>query len=176
VKNLVFITFLGEKEELKKILLRTKPIQIDVSTLEDRERVTLHRLFENAGSFDEDKIEGIVDDYLSKYEHPIEILDNMQYKLRMKRVYPFHPVLFDSLVQIFESASERQDIRGMLNILADAIKENYNKTDLLLLSDLDENDFRGINLNLVEKFSYDLKRSKDVPLANEILKSILILA
>jgi len=173
-KLFVFITFLGEKEELKKILNRTKPVQIDVSTLEDRERVTLHRLFENAGSFDENKIEGIVDEYLSKYEHPIEILDNMQYKLRMKRVYPFHPALFDSLVQIFEAASERQDIRGMLNILADAIKENYNKTDLLLLSDLDENDFRGINLNLVEKFSYDLKRSKDVLFANEILKSILI--
>jgi hypothetical protein len=173
-KLFVFITFLGEKEELKKILERTKPVQIDVSTLEDRERVTLHRLFENAGSFDENKIEGIVNDYLSKYDHPIEILDNMQYKLRMKRIYPFHPVLFDSLVQIFESASERQDIRGMLNILADAINANYNKTDLLLLSDLDENDFRGINLNLVEKFSYDLKRSKDVSFANEILKSILI--
>lgn len=173
-KLFVFITFLGEKEELKKILNRTKPVQIDVSTLEDRERVTLHRLFENAGSFDENKIEGIVDEYLSKYEHPIEMVDNTQYKLRMKRVYPFHPALFDSLVQIFEAASERQDIRGMLNILADAIKENYNKTDLLLLSDLDENDFRGINLNLVEKFSYDLKRSKDVLFANEILKSILI--
>jgi len=173
-KLFVFITFLGEKEKLKKILNRTKPVQIDVSTLEDREKVTLHRLFENARSFDENKIESIVDGYLSKYEHPFEIADNTQYKLRMKRIYPFHPTLFDSLVQIFEAASERQDIRGMLNVLADAIKGNYNKTDLLLLSDLDENDFRGINLNLVEKFSYDLKRSKSILFANEILKSILI--
>lgn len=173
-KLFVFITFLGEKEKLKRILDRTKPVQIDVSTLEDREKLTLHRLFENVGSFDENKIESVVDAYLSKYEHPIEIGDKMQYKLRMKRIYPFHPTLFDSLVQIFEAASERQDIRGMLNILADAIKENYNKTDLLLLSDLDENDFRGINLNLFERFRYDLKRSEGIPLADKILKSILI--
>ncbi len=173
-KLLIFITFLEEKEGLKKIFNRTKPVRIDVSPIEDREKVVLHRIFEDVEEIDHSRVEGIVDKYVNAYSQPIEIDDIQNYKRRMIRTYPFHPLLTDTLFQIYEAAAERQDIRGMLNILADAVKDNFEKKDLILVSDIDENAFRGIDLKLVEKYEFDLERVKDIGFAKEILKTILI--
>jgi len=172
-KLFVFITFLEEKEGLKKIFNRTKPIRIDVSPIEDRERVILHRLF-NIESVDESKVETVVEEYINAYSEPIKIDDIQNYKRRMRRTYPFHPLLLDTLFQIYEAASERQDIRGMLNVLADAVRDTYERKDLILVSDVDENAFRGIDLKLIEKYEFDLERVKDIGFAKEILKTILI--
>jgi len=174
-KNLfIFVTFLEEKEGLKKIFNRTKPIRLDVSAIEDREKVILHRLFENIESVDKEKIENIVEKYIENYTYPIKIDDPLQYKNRMMRTYPFHPLLLDTLTQIYEAATERQDIRGMLNVLADAVKDTCEQKDLILLADIDENAFRGIDLHLVEKYSFDFQRVKDIGYAREILKTVLI--
>ncbi|HDN81456.1 MAG TPA: ATP-binding protein [Methanomicrobia archaeon] len=170
----VFITFLGEKRKLENILERTKPIKIDVSVKEDREKVVLHRLFENAENIDANKVEKIVEKYISAYHDPIKIEDTHKYKRRMERIYPFHPLLIDVLFNIYEAATERQNIRGMLNVLADAVRETYDKKDLILLSDIDENAFRGIDLRLIQKYEFDLDRAKDIGFAREILKTILI--
>lgn len=171
----VFITFLEEKEGLKRIFNRTKPGRIDVSQIEDREKVILHRLFEDIKKMDSGRVETVVEKYINAYSDPIKI-DNIQsYKQRMLRTYPFHPLLLDTLFQIYEAAAERQDIRGMLNVLADAVKDTYEKKDLVLLSDIDENAFRGIDLRLIEKYDFDLDRVKDVAFAREILKTVLIL-
>lgn len=171
---LVFITFLEEKEGLKKIFNRTKPARIDVSATEDREKIVLHRLFENADNKNVDKIEKIVQGYLDNYSEPIKIENPYKYKQRMTSSYPCHPLLLETLTQVYEAATERQDIRGMMNILADLIKDNSHKKDLLLIGDLDENALRGIDLQLVEKYSYDLERVKEISYGTEILKSILI--
>jgi len=173
-KLFVFITFLEEKGGLKKIFNRTKPIRIDVSPIEDRERVILHRLFEDIENIDSSKVEAVVERYINAYSEPIKIDDKQKYKLRMMRTYPFHPLLLDTLFQIYEAASERQNIRGMLNVLADAVKDTYERKNLVLLSDVDENAFRGIDLKLIEKYEFDLERVKDIGFAKEILKTILI--
>jgi SpoVK/Ycf46/Vps4 family AAA+-type ATPase len=173
-KLFVFITFLEEKEGLKKIFNRTKPVRIDVSAIGDREKIVLHRLLEDADKKDLDKVETIVKEYVDGYVEPIKIENPYQYKQRMVRAYPFHPFLLDTLTQIYEAATERQDIRGMMNVLADAVRDTYDKRDLILLSDIDENAFRGIDLRLVEKYSYDLERVKDLSFGREILKTVLI--
>jgi len=146
----VFITFLEEEADLKEVLNRTKPVRIDISTVEDRERVTLYRLFEDIDGRDVKRIDEIVGKYVDKYSEPIKIGDKYRYKQRMIDTYPIHPLLFDVLLQVYEAATERQNIRGLMSVLADAIREVYNKYDLLILSDIDENDFRGINLQLME--------------------------
>ena len=173
-KLLVFITFLEEKEGLKKIFNRTNPVRIDISAMEDREGVTLHRLFENADQKDLDKVEEVVEKYVDKYTEPIKIDNVYGYKQRMMRTYPFHPLLLDTLIQIYEAATERQDIRGMMTVLADAVKGVYDKKDLVMLSDIDENAFRGMDLQLVEKFDYDLDRIKEIAFGKQILKTVLI--
>ena len=173
-KLLVFLTFLEEKEGLKKIFNRTKPVRIDVSATEDREKIVLHRLFENSDKKDLEKVERVIQGYVEKYSAPIKIENPYNYKQRMIGTYPFHPLVLESLTQIYEAATERQDIRGMMNVLADMVKDNFDRKDLLLIRDLDENAFRGIDLRLVEKYNYDLERVKDISYGREILKSILI--
>lgn len=174
-KNLLlFLTFLEEKEGLKKIFNRTKPVRIDVSATEDREKIVLHRLFEDSDKKDLDRIEQIIQGYMDKYSEPIRIENSYKYKQRMTETYPFHPLLLETLTQVYEAATERQDIRGMMNVLADMIQDNYDKKDLLLICDIDENAFRGMDLWLVEKYSYDLGRVKGISYAAEILKSILV--
>jgi len=173
-KLFVFITFLEEKEGLKKIFNRTKPVRIDVTATGDKERIVLHRLFEDADKKDLDVIEKILNEYVDRYVDPIQIDNVYQYKQRMIGSYPFHPLLLDTMTQIYEAAAERQDIRGMMNVLADAVKDNCDKKDLILLSDIDENAFRGIDLQLVEKYDSDLKRITDISYGKEILKAVLI--
>ena len=173
-KLLVFITFLEEKEGLKKIFNRTNPARIDISAMEDRERVALHRLFENADQKDLDKVEEVIEKYVDKYTEPIKIDNAYRYKQRMIRTYPFQPLLLDTLIQIYEAATERQDIRGMMTVLAGAVKDVHDKKDSVLLSDVDENAFRGMDLQLVEKFDYDLDRVKGISYGGEILKTVLI--
>jgi len=173
-KLLVFITFLEEKEGLKKIFNRTNPARIDISAMEDREGVTLHRLFENADQKDLDKVDEVVEKYVDKYTEPIKIDNAYKYKQRMTRTYPFQPLLLDTLIQIYEAATERQDIRGMMTVLADVVKDAHDKKDSVLLSDIDENAFRGMDLQLVEKFDYDLDRVKEISYGREILKTVLI--
>ncbi|RLE11803.1 hypothetical protein DRJ04_07355 [Candidatus Aerophobetes bacterium] len=126
------------KRRFKKIFNRTKPVRIDVSVTEDREKIVLHRLFEDSDKKDLDKIEQIVQCYMEKYTEPIRIENPYKYKQRMAETYPFHPLLLETLTQIYEAATERQDIRGMMNVLAEMVKENYDKRDLLLICDLDE--------------------------------------
>ena len=171
---LVFLTFLEEKEGLKKIFNRTKPVRIDVSVTEDRGKIVLYRLFEDSDRKDLEKIEQIIQGYMEKYSEPIRIENPYRYKQRMTETYPFHPLLLETLTQVYEAATERQDIRGMMNVLADMVKENYDKKDFLLICDLDENAFRGVDLRLVEKYNYDLKRVKDISYGAAILRSILV--
>lgn len=173
-KLLVFVTFLEEKEGLGKIFNRTKPVRIDVSAAEDREKIVLYRLFENLDQKDPRLVEEVVQSYTDKYSTPIKIENLYSYRQRMIETYPFHPLVLESLTQIYEAATERQDIRGMMNVLADVVKDNFQRKDLLLVCDLDENALRDIDLQLVEKYDYDLERIKDIPYGKEILKSILI--
>lgn len=173
-KLLVFVTFLEEKDGLKKIFNRTKPVRIDISVTGDREKIVLHRLFENSDQKDLDKVEEVIERYVEKYSDPIKIENPYKYKQKMIETYPFHPLVLETLTQIYEAATERQDIRGMMNVLADMVKDYSDKKDLLLVSELDENAFRGIDLRLVEKYNYDLEKVKDLSYGSEILKSILV--
>ncbi len=83
---LVFLTFLEEKEGLKKIFNRTKPVRIDVSVTEDREKIVLHRLFEDAYKKDTDKIEEIIKGYTERYSEPIRIENPHKYKEWWKHI------------------------------------------------------------------------------------------
>lgn len=137
----LFVTFLNENAELKEILNRTKPFNQDMSSTGDREKLILHRLFENSDKLDTEKVKDVVTKYISKYEVPIEVNDKKRYENKMIECYPFHPDLLKVLDEIYESATERQSIRGLMNALADVVADKSGRTDLLLISDLDVTDF-----------------------------------
>lgn len=176
-KNLfVFISSLGKGTSLDEIIHRTGPPFEDMSATGDRERIIMHRLFETErSSVDEDSVRGVVKSYVDKYDSPIQLEDSRRYLERMIESYPFHPQLLDLLDRIYETASERQNVRGEMRVLADMLANFYDKTDLLVLSDINEKAFRGINRELVNKFAQDVrKRISNIPQGDRLLRSALM--
>lgn len=176
-KLFVFISSLNTNEELRGVLNRTEPPYEDMSATGDREKIILHRLIETSrNEIDFAKVREIAEQYVNGYDYPIQIKDKEQYLNRMTLSYPFHPRLLEVLDDIYEITPYRQSVRGMMDILSDALKENYDKTDMLLLSDISEVGLRGINRDLVNKFSSDSnnKDVKEIPHSKEILRTVLL--
>ncbi|KXB04914.1 hypothetical protein AKJ49_01570 [candidate division MSBL1 archaeon SCGC-AAA382A03] len=62
-----------------------------------------------------------------------------------------------------------------MRVLADTLARNYNKTDFILLSDLNEKAFKGVDNELVNKFETDSrKRIENIDYGEELLKVILL--
>ncbi|MFW6029508.1 MAG: DUF499 domain-containing protein [Halanaerobiales bacterium] len=174
----VFISLLNKNDDLKRILQRTNPIHEDLSSSGDREKIILHRLIETPRKeIDYEVVTQLVKKYIDSYDYPIEIEEQARYSERMEASYPFHPELLSLMNRIYESAAERQNVRGAMNVLADALGQYYNKTDLLLVSHLDESAFRGINMELVNRYYFDAKENENTNEINnvdQILKTILL--
>jgi hypothetical protein len=176
-KLFVFISSLNTNEELRGVVNRTEPPYEDMSATGDREKIILHRLIQTPrDKVDLGKVRRIAREYVSGYDYPIQIKEQEEYFNQMMLSYPFHPLLLEVLESIYESTPYRQNVRGMMDILSDALRDYYGRTDFLLLSDISEVGLRGINRDLVNKFSSDVrnKEVKDIPYSSEILRTVLI--
>lgn len=175
-KLFVFISSLGKGTSLDEIIERTNPPYEDLSATGDREDIIMHRLFETEPrEVEEEKVRRVVKSYINEYETPIELEEPGRYLEKMIESYPFHPQLLSLLDRIYETAAERQNVRGEMRVLADMLAEWHNKTDLLLLSDINEKAFTGINRELVSKFEMDVdKRISDITHADRLLRCILM--
>jgi hypothetical protein len=170
-----FITLLDRSDSLKEILDRTNPHAEDLNATGDRERIIIHRLFEGTpDDSDEGEVRSIVERYVDRYGFPIEIDEPKRYENRMVETYPFHPELIDLLNSLYEAARERQNVRGVMNVLADTIREVHDETDLIITSDVNPRAFRGINRTLFDRFTSDKQEVEDTEYAVELLQVILL--
>jgi hypothetical protein len=157
-----FITLLEKSESLQEILQRTNPHAENLNATGDRERIIIHRLFEDTpDDMDESEIRSVVERYVDSYVDPIEIEEPKRYENRMVESYPFHPELLDLLESIYEAARERQNVRGVMNVLADTVRENHDQTDLIVTSNVNPRAFRGIDRNLFDRFAADERQLAD---------------
>lgn len=129
-KLFTFVTLLDKSQDIKRILDRTSPYAVDMNDTGDREQIILHRLFEtNQDDVDETAIRNVVSEYVDHYNFPIEIDEPKRYENRMVETYPFHPELLDLLDDIYEAGRERQSVRGVMNVLAEAAIEQHGTFD-----------------------------------------------
>jgi hypothetical protein len=170
-----FITLLDRSDRLKEILDRTNPYAEDLNATGDRERIIIHRLFEESpDEIDESAVRSVVERYVDSYEYPIEIDEPKRYENRMVETYPFHPELLDLLDSIYEAARERQNVRGVMNVLADTVREVHNETDLIVTADVNARAFRGINRTLFDRFTSDKEELGGAEYAVDLLQVILL--
>lgn len=172
----VFLVSYGNVPSLDKTLNRTSPHREDISSSGDKEKAVFHRIFDKEQKENNEKeIRAIISDYVDSYNSPIKIDNPDKYKEDFFDSYPFHPQLLQVVSNIYEGAKERQKLRGEMKLLAETVAENYEETDALLLSDLDERAFKPINRKLVNKFEIDKdKRLQDIDYAKDLLRVILI--
>ncbi|MCK8825903.1 DUF499 domain-containing protein [Fuchsiella alkaliacetigena] len=178
-KLFVFIGFLEENRELKEIINRSKPRKEDMAATGDREKIIIHRLFKTPKEeVNRNEVEKIVDDYLAEYEKvELDFENRQKYRAKMIDSYPFHPELLSVLDDIYDEAStEKQNIRGELQILVDVVKKKYLDKDMFLISDLDGRSLQGIDYQITGRFRSDIRvcRENNIEYSQEILTSILL--
>ncbi|MFB6243333.1 MAG: DUF499 domain-containing protein [Halobaculum sp.] len=171
----VFVTLLDENEDIKRVLDRTKPYGVDLNDTADRERIILHRLFETSrDEIDESTVRSIVGTYVDDYGSLVDIPEQKRYEDRMVETYPFHPALVDLLDDLFQAARERQSTRGTIGVLADAIEEHHDETELIVTSDIETRPFRGFSKVLYDRFVSDREQVSDIQFGEELLQTILL--
>lgn len=171
----VFVTLLDENEDVKRVLDRTKPYGVDLNDTADRERIILHRLFETSrDEIDESAVRSVVREYVDGYGSLVDIPEQQRYEDRMVETYPFHPALVDLLDDLFQAARERQSTRGTMGVLADAVEEHHDETDLIVTSDVKTRPFRGFNKVLYDRFVSDREQVRDIQFGEELLQTILL--
>ncbi len=110
------------------VLGRVEVIYTPVEGMEIYE-IIRKRLFENLGDFN--KHQEIAQEFYELYESlgsdvPTDVRE-LSYRERIARAYPFHPELIDVLYERWGSFPRFQRTRGVLRLLAEVIKELYEK-------------------------------------------------
>lgn len=170
----VFISTLGKGTSLEEILSRTSPPREDMSTTGDRERILLHRLFKTPiDSIDENEVRLVAGEYAEAYKNHLPEAEIEKIKQRIIRNYPFHPVMLNLLDNLYESVAS-QSVRGQMMVLAEAVANEFDKTDLLTVSDLNERAFRGMNLELVSRYELDATKRVFDSVSQALLRVVLM--
>jgi predicted AAA+ superfamily ATPase len=119
---------------------RVRRVGADTKPVADEEiyEVIRRRLFEDIG--DEQQIEAVASRYLQMYqENWMELPSNArqsEYKLKIKKSYPFHPELIDVFRVRWASSHTFQRTRGVLRLLAAIVSDLWKR----------QNSLAGVNL------------------------------
>ena len=125
----------GEKGEralrdLEQIFGRMQAVYEPVRGMEIYE-VVRKRLFEMDGDLDKDAYR-VVDEYISTYRQwsdAPEWAQSEDYRERMLRAYPFHPILIDWLVERWGSFHTFQRTRGALRFLGHIVQDTWRRCE-----------------------------------------------
>jgi len=172
----VFIGFLEENRDLKEIINRINPRKEDMASTGDREKIIIHRLFETTKEdVDTTKIASVINEYIDEYNKSDIYFENTEkYIELMIRHYPFHPQLIEVLDDIYDSASESQNVRGEMQVLADLVKNNYLDKDLFLISDLDVRPLQSIDYIITNRYTSDKAECQKLSCVSKLLNNTLL--
>lgn len=164
----VFTTFLDKDFELKRFLEgRVPTVSIDMIASVSWNDVIKHRLFENKP---DEKAKAIAKEYAM-------ISDELKAESIFSS-YPFHPEIIRVLRGIYGPEGYLEGVRNPLRVLADAVADNYEKRDLILVCDFnyDRNDPHSLlvklNRPLAAVWYEDVKRCKEIKKSEDLMEVI----
>ena len=110
---------------------RVEPILVDFkgpTAKQDRQKLLLHRLFENRMQVPDSQIEPLIDAHLSEYLRLLQIpsSEHDQYRRAFVQGWPFAPHLMQLLEDQVLIATQAQETRDLIRILADLFKRHEN--------------------------------------------------
>lgn len=177
----LFASVYNSSNEPGATLKRVQPrIDVKFSELGDRQKIILHRLFENHPSLQRATVEPIVTSYANHWNNVGARLDD-KYLDRFMQSYPFSPELLDMLLHRV-LRREFQGTRGPLGLLATVVRLMHQQTDIITaghfdvsnatirnrLSDLDP------GLHLIQCAQNDLRDLQNLKHAPEIVSAVLL--
>lgn len=164
----VFTTFLDKDSELKRFLEgRVPTVSIDMIASVSWNDVIRHRLFEN---IPDEKAMNIAEEYAM-------VSDELDAE-KIVASYPFHPEIIRLLQGIYGPEGYLEGVRNPLRVLADAVADNYEKRNLILVCDLnyDRNDPHSLlvklNRPLAAVWYEDVKRCQEIDRSEDLMEVI----
>src|SRR5690348_8570167 len=119
---------------------RVNPVQVDFkgpNAERDRRRLLLHRLFENRDQVSAADIRGIIGVHISEYFRLCEIgaAEHERKNREFLEMWPFAPHLMQLLEDQVLVATDAQETRDLIRILADLFKSRGDTTPILTAAD-----------------------------------------
>ncbi len=102
---------------------------LQFSNFEDRERVVLHRIFENADAVNRQEVPPILERYINIWQRYSPVPE--EYIARFRNSFPFSPDLTDVLLNRVFTRDGFHGIRGALGFMAALVRLTIQKTDLI---------------------------------------------
>ena len=159
----IFVSLLYENEDVQAITQRTNPFTHDLSSRRDEKiDFILHRLVEQPD--DPDGVSSLAKEYTDVYRQndQIQLDDYHNIQGQIERYYPFHPLMLRLLMEKYSEQRVSSDARGLLRFLAEILRDNYERVDLILTGDVDvygyTDRFQYIDSELVGKYVNDYHR------------------
>jgi hypothetical protein len=129
---------------------RVAPLEIDFKSAQskaDRRRLLLHRLFDNRINVPASDVEPVIEPNLTAYLRLKEIApsDHERWRQEYLEFWPFAPQLIQLLEDQILVATQAQDTRDLIRILANLFKARGKNAPVLTAADFDiEDDAAGI--------------------------------
>jgi hypothetical protein len=147
---------------------RVNPVQIDFKAggsperiQQDRRRMLLHRLFTNRLQISIDSIESLLNVHIKEYFRLLDVPSSEQERKHKDFIdsFPYAPHLLQLLEDQVLIATDAQDTRDLIRILANLFKSRGNKSAILTASDFGiDDDESGIG-TLLDSVSNQQHRS-----------------
>lgn len=132
----LFASVYSSNDEPGATLKRVQPrVDVKFSEPADRQRIILHRLFENYQAVQRSKIEPVITSYVNYWRNIGSALDD-RYQDRFLRSFPFTPELLDMLLHRV-LRRDFQGTRGPLGLLATVVRFLYKDADIISAAHFD---------------------------------------
>jgi hypothetical protein len=165
----------GETEAYKQIH-RVNPIQVDFKTggsperiQADRRRMLLHRLFKNRRNIAADAVDKLINVHFAQYVKLEDVpeADHARQRALFAESWPFSPGLLRLLEDQVLVATEAQETRDLIRILANLFKSRGDYTEILTAADIRIDDEKtGIGALLDSVSSQRHRTLREVALRN----------
>jgi len=149
---------------------RVDPVKIDFKgpyARRDRQRLLLHRLFENRLQIDPTSIESLTETHVSEYLRLSQAGASEHAEIRkvFAEAWPFSPQLLQLLEDQVLVATSAQETRDLILILANLFKQRGDKSPVLTAADFpidDEQNAIGALLDSVSNQHHNVLREKAI--------------
>ena len=179
---LIFVvSVIGSNNDAYMQIRRQNPIEIDflgVDAIQERQKLLLHRLFDNRDNIQLSNIHGICDSYVKERIRLLFINDPPQEQTKKQaEVYscwPFSPELLDLLENQILLSSIAQETRDLIKILAQVYKSRAEKSPILTPADFSVDGKNEEVQTLITSISASPNPDKLRRIAQENLSSISV--
>jgi Protein of unknown function (DUF499) len=162
---LVFVTSIRDNQsQAYQQIHRINPVLVDFQGTQakhDRQRLLLHRIFQNRLNIPAAEISAVVRPHVEEYLRLAQIAPSQHEAKRGEFVeaWPFSPVLMHLLEDQVLVATEAQETRDLIRILVDLFKTRGEKSPVINAADFDITNDKGSVTSLLVSVSNQLHRT-----------------